>query len=93
MQIASIGRLCHPDAQEPDRRGLGRESNGFGAAFARPDRSQGKRLPHASGRSLDRIVPGPVLNDIVRGIWSGPGDAEGIDLLCLPEIENDPLRM
>ena len=93
MGIAGVRRLRHPDAKVAEPYGKLRERVGYHAAMTSSDHPMRERHPRSTGREVERIDSGPVLNDVFCRVRFCPGDPESIDKFLSRKIEDHPLRM
>ena len=93
VRIASVGRFRHQDAQKSHGQWSCAQLQGSRTAFPIRDHAARKSLPHAARGRFDRIVSGPILNDVVHRVWLGPLNLHAGDLLQLRQVHHNPLRM
>ena len=93
MGIASVGRLGHPDADEPCGHRRPRKLKSGRAGSAVGYATTGERDPRAFGWFAHGVEARPILNEIAPRVGVRPMDANCVDVLKSRQVDNDPLRV
>src|SRR5262249_2077946 len=93
VSVTSVGGPCHPNSNELNGHGSGSQLQGDGSTLPVGYCAAGESLPNALSCLFDRIVTIPILNQIFFRVGLCPVNANGIDLLLVSEVEDDPLRI